>query len=62
MNQYFTNLNETLKKYFKVLSEEIPEFLHEYIDTPEMQRIGKLGVDVEQTIPNYLIINFFILI
>ena len=43
MNEYFKNINGTLKEYFKVLSDEIPEFLYEYIDTPEMQRIGKIG-------------------
>ena len=43
MKTYFKNLNKTLKDYFKVLSNEIPEFLYDYIDTPEMQRIGKIG-------------------
>ena len=43
MNNYFENLNETVKEYFKVLSDEIPDFLYEYINTPEMQRIGKIG-------------------
>lgn len=27
MNEYFENLNETIKEYFKVLSDEIPNFL-----------------------------------
>ena len=43
MSGYFENLNETVKNYFEVLSTEIPEFLHEYINTPEMQRIGKIS-------------------
>ncbi len=43
MNEYFENLNETIKEYFKVLSEEIPDFLYDYINTPAMQRIGKIG-------------------
>ena len=43
MNQYFENLNGTIKEYFKVLSNEIPDFLYDYINTPEMQRIGKIG-------------------
>ena len=25
MNEYFENLNETIKEYFKVLSDEIPD-------------------------------------
>lgn len=43
MEKYFLNLNETIKEYFKILSDEIPDFLYDYINTPEMQRIGKIG-------------------
>lgn len=43
MEKYFLNLNETIKEYFKILSDEIPNFLYDYINTPEMQRIGKIG-------------------
>lgn len=43
MNEYLENLNETVKDYFKVLSTEIPDFLYDYINTPEMQRIGNIG-------------------
>lgn len=43
MNNYFNNLNETIKQYFKILCDEIPGFLYDYINTPEMQRIGKIG-------------------
>lgn len=43
MNEYFENLNETVKEYFKVLSAEMPKFLYEYINTPEMKRLGKIG-------------------
>lgn len=43
MNHYFENLNGIIKEYFHVLSNEIPDFLYDYIDTPEMQRIGKIG-------------------
>lgn len=39
MNQYLENLNEETKQYFKILSPEFPEWLLEYINTPEMQRI-----------------------
>lgn len=31
MNEYFENLNETIKEYFKVLSDEIPDFLYELL-------------------------------
>lgn len=30
--------NPMLREYFSILSEEIPEFLYEYVDTPEMQK------------------------
>ena len=43
MNDYIEKLNPTIKEYFKILSDEIPEFLYDYINTPEMQRIGKIG-------------------
>lgn len=32
MNEYFKNLNETVKEYFNVLSNEIPIFLYAYIN------------------------------
>ena len=44
MKNYFENLNETIKQYFKILSNEIPEFLYEYIDTPEMQKQAGISV------------------
>lgn len=62
MSKYYEKLNEIIKEYFKVLSKDFPEFLYEYIDTPPMQRIGKIGCGCGQIIQKYLIINFFILI
>lgn len=44
MNNYFENLNETLKQYFSILSDDIPEFLKEYINTPEMQKQAGISV------------------
>lgn len=35
--------NEIVEKYYEILSDEFPEFLYDYIETPEMQRIGKIG-------------------
>lgn len=37
---YLENLNEEVKQYFKILSPEFPNWLLEYIETPEMQRIN----------------------
>lgn len=44
MNDYFKKLNPIIKEYFNILSNEIPEFLYDYINTPEMQRIGKISI------------------
>lgn len=43
-NNYFENLNETIKQYFNILSDEIPDFLYDYIDTPEMQKQNGISV------------------
>lgn len=42
---YLNTLNEEVKKYFEILSPEFPNWLLEYIDTPEMQRIGKISMN-----------------
>ena len=44
MGKYFEQLNPETKKYFKILSREFPEWLEEYIDTEEMQRISKISM------------------
>lgn len=44
MNNYFDNLNDSLKEYFNVLSDEIPDFLLDYIETPEMQKQAGISV------------------
>ena len=44
MKNYFENVCDELKSYFKILSPEIPEFLEEYIDVPEMDRISKISM------------------
>ena len=47
MKKYIENLNKEIQEYFYVLldGEEIPEFLFKYINTPEMKRIGKIGMN-----------------
>ncbi len=42
---YLDTINEEVKEYFKILSPKFPEWLLEYIDTPEMQRIGKISMN-----------------
>lgn len=44
MNEYFENLNETLKDYFHILSKNIPDFLYDYIQTKEMQKQAGISV------------------
>ena len=45
MKQYFENLNPIVKEYYKILSPKgIPDFIYDYIQNPEMQRIGKISI------------------
>jgi len=44
MNKYYNNLHPEIKEYFKILSPEFPTWLFDYIDTNEMQRIGKISM------------------
>ena len=43
LKKYFNNLNPIILDYFKILSEEIPEFLYDYIETPEMMRLDGIS-------------------
>lgn len=36
MSKYYDNISEEIKKYFKVLEPNFPEWLNEYIDTKEL--------------------------
>lgn len=44
MNNYFEKLDRTIKEYFYILSKEIPDFLNDYINTPEMQKQAGISV------------------
>ena len=44
MKSYFENLSVEMKEYFKILSPEIPDFLEDYIDVPEMKRIAGISM------------------
>lgn len=44
MNNYLNKLNEEIKNYLKILSPEFPEWLLEYIYTPEMLRLDGIGM------------------
>lgn len=41
---YLNNLNNEVREYFKILSHDFPEWLLDYIDTPEMERISKISL------------------
>ena len=42
--KYLDKLNEETKEYYKILSNEFPEFLNEYIETPEMLRLDGISM------------------
>ncbi len=44
MKNYFDSVNGELKEYFKILCPEIPEWLNDYINVPEMERISKISM------------------
>ena len=44
MNKYLKNLNEEIRNYLKILSPDFPEWLLEYIYTPEMLRLDGIGM------------------
>ena len=44
MNMYVEKLPKILQDYFQILSPEFPNFLVEYIHTPEMQKQSKISV------------------
>lgn len=43
-SKYLENLNEEIRQYFDILSPEFPDWLLEYIETPEMQRIDGISM------------------
>lgn len=38
MSNYLDSLNPTIKEYYSILSEDFPDFLLDYIETPRMQK------------------------
>ena len=43
MNTYIETMSPLIKSYFHILSPEFPDFLLEYIQTPEMQKQGSIS-------------------
>ena len=44
MDNELIKMDENLKKYFNMLEKNFPEFLNDYINTKEMQRLGYISV------------------
>ena len=44
MYNYFDSISDYLKEYFHILSSDIPDFLNDYINTPEMQKQANISV------------------
>ena len=44
MSKYYDNLDNLIKEYFKVLSPVFPEWLLDFIDTPEIQRLSGISM------------------
>ncbi len=44
MSKYYDNLNKLRKEYFNILSPVFPEWLLDYIDTPEIQRLSGISM------------------
>ena len=59
MNQYYDNLNEEIKDYFKILEPEFPEWLNEYIDTKELLSQKYISVTCGTIYSNLFESDFF---
>lgn len=58
MKDYFNNLNSTIKQYFKILNEDIPEFLYDYINTKPMLRLNTVSALVGNDYIKFINVNF----
>ena len=44
MSKYIEKINPIIKEYYNILSEDFPDFLNDYIETPRMQKQDKISV------------------
>lgn len=44
MAKYFDEITEELNEYFHILSKDIPDFLYEYVEAPELRRLSGVGI------------------
>ena len=59
MKSYLSKLDTEVKEYFNILSNEFPEWLLEYIDTPEMKRIGKVSLSCGKDYTKVFDVKYF---
>ncbi len=59
MNNYLENLNDKIKNYFNVLEPEFPEWLNEYINTPELLKQQYISVTCGTIYSNLFESDFF---
>ncbi|MDD4110472.1 MAG: hypothetical protein PHS54_02845 [Clostridia bacterium] len=56
---YFETLHPNTKEYFKILSPEFPDFLLDYIETREMQRINEISMSCGMDYTNLYHTTYF---
>lgn len=59
MNNYLENLDDEIKNYFKVLEPEFPEWLNDYINTPELLKQQYISLSCGTIYSNLFESNFF---
>ena len=59
---YLDKIDPFIRDYYGILSEEFPEFLLEYVETPRMQNKIVLAVLVEHIIQRCVMSNYGILV
>lgn len=58
MNNYLENINEEIRNYFKVLEPEFPEWLNDYINTPELLKQQYISITCGTIYSNLFESNF----
>ena len=56
---YIDNINKKIKKYFNVLESDFPEFLNNYIETPELLKQQYISVTCGTIYSDLFESNFF---
>lgn len=59
MTNYLDNLNDEVREYFKILCPKFPEWLLEYINTFEMERISKISMSCGTDYSPFFNVKYF---